>query len=518
MKIFKNSVLRAIYQKNVSKILFSFSMSTLFMVVGLTSTNFYYLYKEVTASQENIVFEELKNKALIMSSVIDMESYEKILNSKIQHENEDYQKNLSPLKKAHASIKGLRYVYTVYVTQKKNQSTAYFGLDTALKIDADKDGVIDHSEFRSEYADAPKEIFEAVKTGKITYTDRPYEDKYGTFISAFIPLKNSKGKVISVLGIDMLYTQHQAMLDGYRNEILKIYLICIFMVSMFTIMLYFFYNKITQYKIQQVSLKNELKNQQDFFIQDSKMAEIGKMVAGITHEINNPLTIIKGLSDQGIKKLKRDNLDIEAHLKNYESIKGSSERIIEVIHNMKSIIGRPIGTDDFYYFAFYESIENVLKAIKYKSASEKVNFKFEIDKKLLIYGNRSQLEQVFFNLLSNSLDAIASEENPWIKIEVERDDNFFKIHFLDSGKGLSREVYRKIERGYYTSKTNGNGSGMGLMICKKIVSIHSGTLDFIEDLTTHFIIKIPKDESIKNKLEENLEEEADNESGIKKAV
>lgn len=484
-------------QDKVKSGLFLLSALALLIIITLVSTIFYYLYTQVTLNQKEIIFSELKKKATILSSIIDLDSYEKMLNSGITGEGRKYQEIVTPLRRAHFSIDGLRYVYTVYVSNINGKDKILFGLDTSLLKDLDNDGIIDHSDFRSEYNDAPKEILKAMKSGQTVFTEKPYKDKYGTFISAFVPLVNKDGKVFSVLGVDMLYTKYQETLEDYKGLIFKIYLTCIFLLLIFSIILYFLYYKISQYKIQEVSLKNEIKDQQNFFIQDYKMAEIGKMMAGITHEINNPLSIIKGFSEQGMKRLDRGQIEIEAHRKNYESIKQSTDRIIEIIRNMKSIVSRPIGTDDFFYFSANESMKNVLKAIKYKAVSEKVNFTIKIDEGLLIFGNRSQLEQVFFNMLSNSVDAISSQPHPWVSIEVKQDDqNFFSFHFTDSGTDLTSEMYKKIEQGYYTSKTDGSGSGMGLLICKKILLIHEGNLTLQPDKNTHFILKLPKNELV----------------------
>lgn len=495
MKI-NDVILKIKSQKKVKDIFILFSVVFLLFVVTLVTTIFYYLYTQINLSQKEIILSDLQNKASILSSTISLVPYEAMLKSDSVTEGSEYQKIISPLRKAHLSADGLRYVYTVYSSKINDKSKIFFGLDTALLIDSDKDGIVDHSDFRSEYKDAPQEILQVFNSGKTIFTQEPYKDKYGTFVSAFVPLFNKEGKVFSVLGVDMLYTKYQKTMDGYRDLIFKIYVTCIVLIFVFSLTLYFSYNKISQYKIQELSLRNEIKDQQNFFIQDYKMAEIGKMMAGITHEINNPLSIIKGFSEQGIKRIERDQIEAVTHRKVYESIKQNAERIIEVIRNMKSIVSRPIGTEEYYYFSANESIKNVLKAIKYKSTSEKVSFKVTIDEGLLIFGNRSQLEQVFFNMLSNSVDAIASQPCPWISVEVTQDLDFVFFHFIDSGTGLTSEMYKKIEQGYYTSKTDGNGSGMGLLICKKILTNHEGQLIFQPDQNTHFIIKLQKNEAI----------------------
>lgn len=476
--------------------LFLLSAISLLIIISLVTSIFYYLYTQVTLNQKEIIFSELNKKASILSSILNLDAYEKMLKSGMTGEGREYQDIITPLRKAHFSIDGLRYVYTVYISKVDGKDKILFGLDTSLLKDLDNDGIIDHSDFRSEYTDAPKEILKAMASKKTVLTEKPYKDKYGTFISAFVPLINKEGKVFSVMGVDMLYTKYQETLEEYKGLILKIYIACITLLLMFSLILYFLYHKISQYKIQELSLKNEIKEQQNFFIQDYKMAEIGKMMAGITHEINNPLSIIKGFSEQGIKRIDRGEVAPEDHRKTYESIKQSADRIIEIIRNMKSIVSRPIGTEDFFYFSASESMKNVLKAIKYKAVSEKVKFTISIDEGLLIFGNRSQLEQVFFNMLSNSLDAIASQSQPWVSVEVVQDQDFVSFHFIDSGTDLTLEMYKKIEQGFYTSKTDGNGSGMGLLICKKILLIHEGSLIFNPGKNTHFVLKLPRNEAV----------------------
>lgn len=480
---------QSLTQEKARSSLIVYSLFALMLIIAVMTTSFYLLYENIASSQQGIVYNELEKKAVLLSTVIDIVAYEKLLASKEKDGGKNYLKILAPLRKAHFSIAGVRYVYTAQTQNVNGEKKIFFGLDTSLKLDSDKDGIIDHSEFRSEYAEAPAEITHAIETKQIAFTRDPYTDKYGTFISAFVPLINSKGTVIGVLGVDMLYSNYLAIQQVYKKMIIKVYSIFLGLVLLFSIILWYFYRKLSQSKIQEISLENEIKDQQNFFIQEAKMSDIGKMVAGITHEINNPLTIIKVLSEQGIKRLGRNQMDIDSHRKNYQDIKNSSERIMEVIKNMKSIVSRPIGTSDAYSFSLFESLNNVMTAIKYKSEVENVNIHVEIDKTLLIHGNRSQLEQVFFNLISNSIDAIASQQKAWVRVYCEHDESYAYIHFIDCGTGMDDELYKKIEQGFYTSKAN--GSGMGLMICKKIISIHKGEFHLKKDLNTHFVVKLP---------------------------
>jgi signal transduction histidine kinase len=201
-------------------------------------------------------------------------------------------------------------------------------------------------------------------------------------------------------------------------------------------------------------------------------------MADVMHEINNPLTIIKGRSDSGLKKLSQDQFEADLHRKYYLSIKESTARIIELVKNIKSVESRPTGTEDLFDFSLHESLENVLKAVNLKSDSRKVDIKLKVEKGVVVFGDRSELEKIFFNLISSSVDAINKNVSSWITIESSQDHDYSYIHFIDSGKDLSPLEFKDL--------------GSVIMESRIIIQRHNGHLILQNDSSSHLIVKLPR--------------------------
>ena len=288
-------------------------------------------------------------------------------------------------------------------------------------------------------------------------------------------------------------------------------------------------------------LLKELKQSQIQLIQNEKMSSLGQLVAGVAHEINNPVNFIHGnLShiDHYFKQL----LDLARSCQqiNPESaedigaIKKQAEEpdiafILEDVPNMLSSI--KIGTDRIRQIVLSLRNFSRLDEAEFKA----VNIHEGIDSTLLILGNRlksfrnkrgveivknygniplvecfpAQLNQVFMNLLSNSIDAIeeainagklgmsdsSSHSTPkiWISTQMNGQEQV-EIHIRDNGIGLKEGSEDKVFDHFFTTKPIGKGTGLGLSISYKIIcEKHGGTLIFLSPSKegAEFITRLP---------------------------
>lgn len=283
--------------------------------------------------------------------------------------------------------------------------------------------------------------------------------------------------------------------------------------------------KIAEQKEELVTILEKLQNTQEQLIQSEKMASLGILVAGIAHEINNPVNFISsGIA--GIEKvfnklvillnelfkLKDDSETTEfkklISLKNQLHINKYMESMPEIIENIKFGINRTISIIDglrLYSRADKEEktltdinqiIESSLLLIKPRIKDQiEIITRYESLPEISVFP--AKLSQVFVNILSNAIDAILENENSTEKGKIQihsfTQNNQIVIEISDTGKGFSSEISNKIFDPFYTTKKVGKGTGLGLSISYSIIVEHHGNIiaKSNQDKGATFIVELP---------------------------
>ena len=240
---------------------------------------------------------------------------------------------------------------------------------------------------------------------------------------------------------------------------------------------------------------SELKivQQNEIMIQTAKMASLGQMSAGVAHEINNPLAIISGTAQQLESKLKANpelNLQVS---KLMERIHRSVHRISKIVSGLKTF-ARDSSGDPKTPESVRKLIEDTFELVGERF--RKANIKLEIGSvpEISIDCRASEMEQVFVNLLGNSMDALLElpEQDHWVKIETELAGPMVRIRVTDGGHGIPEDVAAKIMDPFFTTKEVGKGTGLGLSISIGIVKEHGGNLILERGYpNTSFVIELP---------------------------
>ncbi len=227
----------------------------------------------------------------------------------------------------------------------------------------------------------------------------------------------------------------------------------------------------------------------------SNLSSLGEMAGGIAHEINNPLMIISG-SARGIEKnLQKENPDIEKINKKIETIKRSTERMAAIIKGLKTL-ARDGVNDEVEAVTISETIDDIISFMSSKFSHENIQFNYDRQDSLFqlafpLY--KVQFSQVILNLLSNSFYAIKDQDDAWIKIEMEKYQDHYRVRISDSGKGIPEEIIAKIFTPFFTSKPVGEGTGLGLPLCHSIMVKCGGDLFYDQESSnTSFVIVLPK--------------------------
>ncbi|MEG4272433.1 MULTISPECIES: ATP-binding protein [unclassified Microcoleus] len=270
---------------------------------------------------------------------------------------------------------------------------------------------------------------------------------------------------------------------------------------------------------------HQLKHTQTQLIQTEKMSSLGQMVAGVAHEINNPINFIHGNLEyaneyiinllnllrlyqqeypQPTEAIAQEIAEIELEfitedlLKLLESMKIGSERIRQIVLSLRNF--SRLDESQMKLVDIHEGIDNTLLIL-----NSRLKHGIEVVKN---YGQLpeiecypAQLNQVFMNIIANAIDALEESshdskkgENPQILIQTQKlDSNQIMVRICDNGPGIPSAIHSKLFDPFFTTKEPGKGTGIGLAICYQIVEKHRGKIEVISSLGggAEFAIALP---------------------------
>lgn len=240
---------------------------------------------------------------------------------------------------------------------------------------------------------------------------------------------------------------------------------------------------------EKIEQEKRLKEANIRLIQSSKLAALGEMSAGIAHEINNPLTIIKASAELISSKLKNDPVKMEAKL---ESIGKSCDRISKIVNGLRKF-SRSGEAQQRKLHPLSKIISESASLMEVKLKNRAIQLTVDCEQNLEVFCNDVEIEQVLINLLGNSIDAVKNKANPWIKIRAYESHDEVIVEVQDSGPGISEDVKSRIFDPFFTTKSVGEGTGLGLSITKGILDDHDAKILIPSELkNTCFQIRFKK--------------------------
>jgi PAS domain S-box-containing protein len=217
----------------------------------------------------------------------------------------------------------------------------------------------------------------------------------------------------------------------------------------------------------------ELKRLEEQLIQAEKLAAMGQMLAGVAHELNNPLTAILGVTE-----LLRESEGIQENTKRQlELTHRQARRAARIVQNLLEF-SRPAAPQK-KPLEVNTLIERTLQLQDHSLRRNNIQVDFQPQSDLPpVIGDANQLIQVFLNLISNAEHAIREvRETGRIQIRIGRIGGHISVTVQDDGVGVAQEALPKLFDPFYTTKRPGGGTGLGLSICMSIVREHGGSID-----------------------------------------
>ncbi|MBF0120147.1 MAG: hybrid sensor histidine kinase/response regulator [Desulfobacterales bacterium] len=259
-----------------------------------------------------------------------------------------------------------------------------------------------------------------------------------------------------------------------------------------------YYDQINEYQLAEkkrleIELKSlyvQLKQFESQLFQAQKMSVLGTMVAGMAHELNNAMMGILNFVQHCLIHTSKED-------KRYSFMQDAENQVnrcIKIVSDVLAISRAKITyTDEPEIINIKEITEQILRLLSHRIKRGKVEIFCEIPEEANKIWANHNIQQVFLNLINNALDAVKESQIKQIYISSYIEEQWVKIRIKDTGIGILPQDIDKIFAPFFTTKPVGQGTGLGLMICRNIIEAHGGRIvcESIQGENTTFTFFLP---------------------------
>ncbi len=222
-------------------------------------------------------------------------------------------------------------------------------------------------------------------------------------------------------------------------------------------------------------------------IQSEKLAEVGRMSAGVAHEINNPLAVI----GYACQLLQEECVYSDDQQELLERIETEVERLQNLTSELLTYSGNQ--DDKRKLVNINDTVKDVVALLRYELNKSHTTLKNDLDMTLpSIFIDKNRFKQIFINLVLNAVQAMGPHGQICVHTSWSQLDGI-QIDFCDNGPGVPEDLKERIFEPFFTSRKDGTGTGLGLYLCRKIIAEYQGTLEVSDNPAggSCFTIKLP---------------------------
>jgi signal transduction histidine kinase/CheY-like chemotaxis protein len=234
----------------------------------------------------------------------------------------------------------------------------------------------------------------------------------------------------------------------------------------------------------------ELKATQTALVQAARLTAMGELAAVVAHQINNPLTTIMVDSELLMQDIPSNNPMRES----VNAIHRAGQRAYAVVKRLLSTARRSSPDDNPEWLDAHQTLRNTLELVTTHIERSKIRLEVELDPRPgYVFAPPGHLEDVWLNLLLNARDALAGVPNAHIQVHSQITPTTLEIGIRDNGAGIPSEYVSRIFEPFFTTKAAGDGTGLGLYICKQVIERCNGNIALTSEpgKGTLFTITLP---------------------------
>jgi two-component system NtrC family sensor kinase len=216
----------------------------------------------------------------------------------------------------------------------------------------------------------------------------------------------------------------------------------------------------------------ELKSVQFRLIEAGRMESVGRIAAGIAHEVKNPLMTITMAADYLVQVIPKDDVEGSIMVQDMRLAVDRANRVISELMEFSRPAELSLQLEDFHAIA-----EHALGLMKFQLRRKHINVVRKFTEGALVLSlDKNKMEQVLVNLFMNAIQAMPDSGTLTVATWPLKTGGGLTVDIEDNGPGISDENLTKIKQPYFTTKSAGQGTGLGLAVCRNIVKLHGGTL------------------------------------------
>lgn len=436
--------------------------ATVLIVAALVSTMGVRLTAREAIDQE--VHENLIRLAAMAASSIDGELHAK-LQDPSQEETTLYSMLNQPLTNAIRRTEGVRFVYTL----RRVGTDLVFVLDGTPLGDSDNDGVEDHSFLMDVYDDPDPAAWEAIRTNRITASDEPYTDQWGTFLSSYAPIRRESGAVEGIVGVDVSVGHYQARLQRV-DKAATWALVPGLVLSLLTgVGVWWFTRRFVGYA-------NQIEEHRAVAVRANKAKSA--LLASISHELRTPLNAIIGFS--AIANDARSTSDERSEA--LGTVRSNADHLLTLIGDLLDISKAEAGAIriECSEVDLPELIDRAVVPMRLRAMEKHIGFEVvgleSLPDRVVL--DRTRVRQVLLNLLSN---AVKFTDAGFVRLTLSVCENNLTMRVEDTGPGISDEERSVLftpftQLGPHEKRVQ--GTGLGLTITRHLLELMGGSIGF----------------------------------------
>lgn len=237
-------------------------------------------------------------------------------------------------------------------------------------------------------------------------------------------------------------------------------------------------------------LQSELEHQREALFQSEKLNALGTLLAGVAHELNNPLTVV--VANSHVLSLTTEDEAVQARI---QKITDAADRCAKIIRSFLDMARKSPG--EKVEFDAVGCVRQAIDLSQFGLQEDRIELKVEIPDNLpAVKGDPDQFAQVVLNLIINARQALLKREDPRevrVQMRLNKAGDRVELHVIDNGDGVPENIRDNIFDPFFTTKKVGEGTGMGLSLVRGIVKSHGGVIDLVQNGGSggHFRVSVP---------------------------
>ncbi len=224
-------------------------------------------------------------------------------------------------------------------------------------------------------------------------------------------------------------------------------------------------------------------------LQSDKYKALGETSTTLAHEISRPMATVR----RELAQIRQQGFDPESWPKRVARMEACAGQVERLCRTLRPFT-QELETTDLEPVLFQELVQDTLELCRGRFANHGIRIEERYGAPAIVRCRAVQISQVILNLFNNAFDAILAHpvESRWIRIELEVDSEFVHLSITDCGNGIPAAIVEKMMSPFFTTKTSGRGTGLGLSVSTEIASQHGGSLQYDSTSSnTRFLLELP---------------------------